>query len=120
MPNFLENMKLLSFATSEKEETVSLIELLLTDQAEMYNKQASIASNDGVSGNKVRTRKDRRRSGRSASTRQRTKSKQGGATQRLEQLRTATKDQQQLHEFLLWQVYYKQYKAPYQKIGLHQ
>ena len=101
MPNFLENMRLLSLATSEKEETVSLIELLLTDQAETYNKQTSIASNDGVSGNKVRTRKDRRRSGRSASTRQRTKAKQGGATQRLEQLRTAKKDQQKRKKELL-------------------
>ena len=101
MPNFLENMRLLSLATSEKEETVSLIELLLTNQAETYNKQASIASNDGVSGNKVRTRKDRRRSGRSASTRQRTEAKQGGATQRLEQLRTAKIDQQKRKKELL-------------------
>lgn len=101
MPNFLENMRLLSLATSEKEEAVSLIELLLTDQTETYNKQASIASSDGVSGNKVRTRKDRRRSGRSASTRQRTEAKQGGATQRLEQLRIAKKDQQKRKKQLL-------------------
>ena len=101
MPNFLENMRLLALATSEKEETVSLIELLLTNQAETYNKQASIASNDGVSGNKVRTRKDRRRSGRSASTRQRTQAKQGGATQRMEQLRASTKDQEKRKKELL-------------------
>ena len=101
MPNFLENMKLATLSTAEKEEFVSLIELLLTDQAEVYNKQMSIASNDGVSGNKVRTRKDRRRSGRSASTRKRTEAKRGGATQRMEQLRASKVAQDRRRKQLL-------------------
>ena len=101
MPNFLENMKLVSLATVDQQEAVSLVELLLTNQVEVYNKQASIAKTDGVSGNKVRTRKDRRRSGRSSTTRKRTEAKKGNATQRLEQLRTSKVAQERRRKELL-------------------
>ena len=61
-------MKLTSLVNVESEEVVSLVELLLVDQAECYNKEKERAESTSTPGVKVRSRGDRRRSGRSAKT----------------------------------------------------
>jgi len=101
MPDLISDMKLDSLVNVEKEEVVSLIELLLGNQATTYNKEKERARNTSTPGVKVKSRKDRRRSGRSAKTRNKQKSKTGSSVQKMEQLRVANIRQEKRKQALL-------------------
>ena len=77
MPDLLSDMKLDSLVNVEKEEVVSLVELLLGEQAAIYNKEKERAKNTSTPGVKVKSRRQRRKSGRSAKTKNKQKSKTG-------------------------------------------
>ena len=62
MPDFVSKLKLDSLVNVEKEEVVSLVELLLGEQAAVYDKAKERSRNASVAGVKVRSRKDRRKS----------------------------------------------------------
>ncbi len=69
MPDLLSDMKLDSLVNVEKEEVVSLVELLLGEQSVTYNKEKERARNTSTPGVKVKSRRQRRKTGRSAKTR---------------------------------------------------
>lgn len=101
MPDLLSDMKLDSLVNVEQDEVVSLVELLLTDQAQVYNQEKERAKNSSTPGVKVRSRRQRRKSGRSAKTVNKAKSKSGSSVQKMEQLRVAQDRQQRRKSALL-------------------
>ena len=101
MPDFISKLKLDSLVNVEKEEVVSLIELLLGEQAEVYSKAKERARNEGPAGVKVRSRRDRRKSGRSAKTINKKSTKRAGEVQKMEQLRVAQARQEKRRKALL-------------------
>ena len=101
MPDFISKLKLESLVNEEKEEVVSLIELLLGEQAAVYDKAKERTKNEGVAGVKVRSRRDRRKSGRSAKTINKKSTKNAAEVQKMEQLRRAGLRQQERRKSLL-------------------
>jgi hypothetical protein len=101
MPDFISDMKLASLVNVEKEEVVSLVELLLGEQAEIYNKEKERAKNTSTPGVKVKSRRERRRSGRSAKTKNKQTSKTGSSVQKMEQLRVVKQRQEKRKQALL-------------------
>ena len=101
MPDFISKLKLDSLVNVEKEEVVSLIELLLGEQAAVYSKAKERARNEGPAGVKVRSRRDRRKSGRSAKTINKKSTKRAGEVQKMEQLRVAQVRQEKRRKALL-------------------
>ena len=101
MPDFISDMKLASLVNIEKEEVVSLVELLLGNQAEIYNREKERAKNTSTPGVKVKSRRERRKSGRSAKTKNKQISKTGSSVQKMEQLRVAQQRQDRRKQALL-------------------
>ena len=101
MQDLLSDMKLDSLVNVEKEEVVSLVELLLGEQAAIYNKEKERAKNTSTPGVKVKSRRQRRKSGRSAKTKNKQKSKTGSSVQKMEQLRVAKQRQERRKQALL-------------------
>ena len=101
MPDFISKLKLESLVNVEKEEVVSLIELLLGEQAAVYNKAKERTKNEGVAGVKVRSRRDRRKSGRSAKTINKKSTQNAAELQKMEQLRRAGLRQEERRKALL-------------------
>ena len=101
MPDFISDMKLASLVNIEKEEVISLVELLLGEQAEVYNREKERAKNTSTPGVKVKSRRERRKSGRSAKTKNKQKSKSGSSVQKMEQLRVAKQRQEKRKQALL-------------------
>ena len=101
MPDFISKLKLDSLVNVEKEEVVSLVELLLGEQAAVYTKAKERAKNEGTAGVKVRSRRDRRKSGRSAKTINKKSTKNAAELQKMEQLRRAGLRQERRRKALL-------------------
>ena len=101
MPDFISKLKLDSLVNEEKEEAVSLVELLLGEQAAIYSKAKERTKNESVASVKVRSRRDRRKSGRSAKTINKKSTKNAAEVQKMEQLRQAQVRQEKRKKALL-------------------
>ncbi len=101
MPDFLDKIKFSVLAVEEKVEPLSLVELLLGKQQEIYTEQVKISNNNGTPGNKVKTRRERRRQNKGARAKTRAQTMKSPSNQKVQQLRQMKKLQEKRRRELL-------------------